>query len=939
MHSTRTLHIRVEETDSNRANLRYYFENPNDYRERTLDLSEIAALVQNAENGYYTILPEDFSQTGQKLYHWLDSADRFLDQAIQQARGTAEILVLAFETKGRLSHLPWEILHDGTGFFVQRRNPMIVPVRWFSQNSGDDKPANRTLHALFMATSPDNVSLLDFEKEEALILNATQKQPMTLIVEESREIGELRNLISSYPSDWFDVFHLTGHGTLTDSGASFVTENEIGEAVLCSAKDLSDALLRMPRLIFLSGCRTAESAKAGAILSLAEELIHHGAKAVLGWGRPVSDTDASIAAAELYRALSCGCELPKALALTRQCLLENNARDWHLLRLAIAGEMPGALVTPLNTPKREKAKPLSFASRFLDAHRNIKVAPREEFVGRCRFLQRCLKSLRYDRDKTGVLLFGMGGIGKSTLAARLCDRMTGYQPLVWVGKVDEFSLVNRMCDDLDLEKVQRDALRNPVEELRYRLRTVFENHDRPMLLVLDDFEANLEMRNREHVPSVEAKTVLQALCFAIRKSESAHRLILTCRYQFDTQESPYFHMEQVTALDRADVRKKVDRLEKTKNSDAEEIRNLKQKAVTVADGNPRLLEWLFAVLGEKGLEYEKILSKMAEKETEFRENILAEELLKQQAQAPELKKMLALASVYELPVPKHAVGAVCQEIEDWEKHLERAVALGLAEKTVLPEEENLFRVSRILVPVLKADLPEDVEEWSGVAAQILYKIWYSDTSTEEQDFEIHRLALAGKEKEIAVKLTVVLSNQWYNRSRFRELVILCNNTLNAIGNDYRILHNLAKAQEDIGEVENALKNYQNALQDCPDEDEGNKAAIVHNMAGIYMNQGKPEQALQMFQQSLELKERIGDVQGRAATLGNIAQIYSAQGKMDEALGLFKQVLELTDVNSPQYHATTLHEIARIYQKQGRTEEALQLFQQSLGTRNFPIYRF
>lgn len=53
----------------------------------------------------------------------------------------------------------------------------------------------------------------------------------------------------------------------------------------------------------------------------------------------------------------------------------------------------------------------------------------------------------------------------------------------------------------------------------------------------------------------------------------------------------------------------------------------------------------------------------------------------------------------------------------------------------------------------------------------------SETSTEEQRLEIHRLALLGKEAEIAVEMATVLTNKWQNTSRFREAVQLCKSSL------------------------------------------------------------------------------------------------------------------------------------------------------------------
>jgi MoxR-like ATPase len=48
------------------------------------------------------------------------------------------------------------------------------------------------------------------------------------------------------------------------------------------------------------------------------------------------------------------------------------------------------------------------------------VAAPDVFVGRRRFLQAGLRQLRKDR---GLLLYGLGGVGKSTIAARLLERV------------------------------------------------------------------------------------------------------------------------------------------------------------------------------------------------------------------------------------------------------------------------------------------------------------------------------------------------------------------------------------------------------------------------------------------------------------------------------------------------------------------------------------
>jgi hypothetical protein len=554
------LHINLKPTGDNYAELRYFFNNPNQYQRRSLNLKAIEDLIQVAERDYYTPLPEDFVKTGRQLYEWLDGSDRWLVRAIAECPATG--IVLAITTTGKLAHLPWELLHDGTSFLVERWNPFVVPVRRLPGSPApSDQPANRALQVLFMATSPLGVKpVLDFEAEEGRILEATAKQPLELTVEESGCLAELGNLVNSYDRNYFDVLHLTGHANLTDEGPRFLTETETGECYLAAADDIARALqFRWPKLIFLSGCRTGQSGNSGAVPSMAEALLKLGAKAVLGWGRPVLDRDATDAAAALYEALSSAHELAEAIARTYQVLIKKQARDWHLLRLYTAGTELGALVTPLKTHGRRPAPQPSVATQFLDAAGQVKVSTRGSFVGRRRQLQNCLRALTQSPDQVGVLIYGMGGLGKSSLAARLCDRLADYDRLVWVGPIDEASLVSRLADRLD-DQSQRQTLQADDEELKFKLRRVFrqleEQIAKPFLLVLDDFEANLESQTNGFVLVPEAVPVLEALVWAIRDTYAPHRLILTSRYDFEFTQLQYFHKQPLEALHGADLRKK-----------------------------------------------------------------------------------------------------------------------------------------------------------------------------------------------------------------------------------------------------------------------------------------------------------------------------------------------------------------------------------------------
>jgi tetratricopeptide (TPR) repeat protein len=319
---------------------------------------------------------------------------------------------------------------------------------------------------------------------------------------------------------------------------------------------------------------------------------------------------------------------------------------------------------------------------------------------------------------------------------------------------------------------------------------------------------------------------------------------------------------------------------------------------------------------------------MAETVAEFREHILAEELLAQQPE--DLLRMLNCALIFELPVPSVALEAVCDPVPELHRHVQRAASLGLLEvSTIEPDTAPHYRVPRMLQPPLAC--PDDPEALYHTAAQSLYRLWWREaaSSTEEQCREIHRLALCGKAENIAAEMANVLASRWVNQSRFRDAEQICKETLD-ITSDYRVFHTLARAERPLGEVDAALEHYQQALRLCAPEDEREKAAIIHNTANIYAQQGQVEQALTLHQQSLDIKERIGNVQGKAATLHQMAIIYAQQGQVEQALTLYQQSLDITErIGDVQGKAPTLAMMGHLLATQGDVVRGMDCLRASL----------
>lgn len=1043
-----TLYINLDFSAKEEVELSYYTDNPaavggDSLAEAlTLPVGEIADLMKMAERKYGTLALEECAATGRKLYQWLD-ANQWLSRVLSRLRG--ESVVLAIAARGKMAHLPWETLHDSRNFLVQRQGGAVVPVRWLpdvgaipsptleaaailaSANSGrygggepTDKE-NKPLRVLFMTSSPLNsLPVMNLEAEEMEMLAATQNLGGTrrdvsgtptgardiglpegndalpppgapgeleLTVEESGCLVELARLVDFYGADYFDVLHLRGNTTLFDGQPQFISETETGATHPAHAEAIAETLqFYWPPLVFLSACRTLALEKEEAPSAMAEALLNQGATAVMVSWRLAAEKEAAEAAAVFYGGCAAGENVVTALANTYSWLMEKKARDWYWLRLFVAGAVPGALVTP------NRATPAVVPvtqSRSLDSNGRVIVPAPSAFVGRRRMIQFCCGALGSKSERVGVLLTGPPGAGKSSIAARLCDAKGGdYQTWVWVGALDEASLVERLITTSRLPQWQR--LLKSDEPLKLRLRKAFaadmaaDAITKPWLLVFDGFEyGNLERHGERWSLKRKVADILEALVFAIRDTKAPHRIIITCEESFEWSWLAAFHLQPVEKLSAADVLKMCRRLpsfsgRRTASSDATAdveavLRGryavkpeLLATALKLADGNPHLLEWFDLVLQSKQVDAAAIMEAIAPVETNRRPEALAQALLAQLL--PESYLMLKAALIYQLPVPPAAVAALVSHITNPSIHLRRAAEVGLlnGEFSGLLNHrganlsEGIISVPKVVRGVLqrqagyglKPTPTGDALDWDamyGHGAVALYRLWYSDTASresvsDEKLLEIHRLAqkgLAHKPSAEEAKLPILLANivtqttltllaRWKRQELFQKSASLAKATL-AVTEDYRIRHRLAAALKQLAQLEEAEVSYRLALELCPPEDVKEKASIVHNLAILLRAKGMTVEALSLYEQSLQLKESIGNTKGRAATLHQLANLKAEAGEVDEAISLYQESLSLKESDSNlRSRAATLAMLGQILAtERGDTSKALECLQESL----------
>ncbi|MEW2430046.1 CHAT domain-containing protein [Micromonospora sp. NPDC047644] len=709
-------------------------------------VDELITLVQrdyssdaNAQKVYGAVR---LAELGARLADFLDGDQRWLTPILAHPAGA----VLRIAAEERLRHLPWELLaREGTFLTVAGRAPLL-PVRAVGTHAALTSPVtpnNRPLRVLFMAASPEGVEpVLNFEAEEAAILAATRRTGTDLVVEESGTLEGLRFLSRAYGPDHFDVLHLSGHATTDGGEPVFVVEGEFGGRATATADQIAQAMQgHWPRLVFVSGCLTADAPGGGVFPSMSESLVDAGAPAVLGWALPVGDVSATDFAAALYQALADGGSLDQAVIEARRHLFHDRKSNcWHLLRVYADRSPLTPLVTPLHTRGRRQSQVRAADQQFLDPQTQLsRVASRAEFVGRRRLIQRCLRALRQPADTPGaaqgLLLAGMGGLGKSSLASRLLERMPIHQHVVWYGQVDAIKfreLTSKIrFDSVEQSEEAGKILDNEQVPLPTRLRHLLDVDGllggTPCLFVFDDFETgNLDIRDDgSRVLAPAMAEILPALLTAIRDTGSPSRVIITSRYRFPTPAGTSVAVEALETLSPVEQTKKIAILTNLRPESTIDPA-IRERAIEAAAGNPRLLDWLNRIVDDPALDIDGLLTAIENETDRFRrETVLADNLL--DSQPLELRRMLARINVVELPVPAATVHAMHQHA-DADRHLQRAVQLGLLEEGIDPEtRQPRYYVSNVLHPLVRPLITDDEYiEACGAAAQSLYQLWVLD---------------------------------------------------------------------------------------------------------------------------------------------------------------------------------------------------------------------
>ncbi len=921
-----------------------------------------------------TITPDDVEKNwqhprfqlavGLKLFSFLNGEKHLLQQAMDHAAQQGEKLTLLLCPDKRTADWPFELMAQENSFLLTERLHLVRCVSdWGTENKMI--PQDRPLKLLFMACSALDIKPeLDFEREEETIFNVTANLPIDMEVEDS---GSLEGLRDQLLKNSYDIVHLSGHADIDNQGRPFfIMETETGAERKVFTEELwQQALIENPpHLLFLSGCRTGETpdsrdmhdSEKEATVSFAHELVEeYNIPAVIGWGRSVSDQQASHAEQMLYRELSRGKSIPEAVMRARHELLHkfdsSSHPAWSLLRLFGNGESMAALI---KTNQKAKPKPRSMTHIYLQESQ-VRVLE-QGFIGRRRQIQQSLRALKQNQNKVGVLLLGTGGLGKSCLGGKLCERFNDHTPIVVYGKLNAITMEKALekaflvTKDESGEKILAEHLEMK-KKLAKLCTTSFK--EKNYLLLLDDFEQNLEgvTQGEPGELLLEAKDLLAVLLEYLPYSGKQTQLIVTSRYGFSLTD-PLGHDAVAKRLDKVWLTGFLEAELRKKERELIHIYcypdlSTRTELLIAGMGNPRLMEWLNKLVEQmNGVEVTQLLEAVRDKQEEFIRKHVIRELLERGG--ANLAEFLRCFSIYRIPVEMEGARLVAEKagVANWQALLNRSLDLSLVEHL---QARQSFCVTPLLQDELLSGLVGEKERDAHAAAFDYYGIICTAKGDKIYPILVEEWiyhALACGEVDAAPCLGGRLVNYlreclaYMESQRVGEWVLLERKRKHlAFSKEFGafLLTETATTILTLGDYSKAISYYQQALAinvAVFGNQHTNVAIVLNNLGEAWRKYDNPRKAINYYQQALTINLAVFGKQHDivAGGINNLGLAWKSLGKFKEAIDYFQQSLtiwkSIYGENHPQV-AIGMNNLGSAWKSLGKFKKAIDYFQQSL----------
>ena len=549
------------------------------------------------------------------------------------------------------------------------------------------------------------------------------------------------------------------------------------------------------------------------------------------------------------------------------------------------------------------------------------------------------RALIYLQDRRILLVSGVGGVGKTTLARALIEtRPADVPPPFWfdcsinidvtLGYVLE-KLASYMNAPYiaDFKTEGREARQDDIDRLTDEL----QKRD-PVWLVFDNLETILDDR-QFHDPGMDS------LFTSLRNSTHQAKIIVTSRTLpilkdgenlIDTVE------DEKQELKGLEMEFAIDYLIKNGLGEIED-KKLEELAGSV-DGHPLALKLLVGVVKKFGVSdtlndlsrYQRRKADVIKKTRRLFDRLAGDE-----------KELLECVSVFRRPAPMSAIEAMFTA-----RTSEDAVDK-LIDNSLLETDHG---GKYWLHPLVREFSYDDLEDKIGVhklACQYYLDLPLPEKRTTKEDvqslIEAHHHACMAEEYDKAVGIIFDCDLQedldrWGNYRTLIELYAgvlpkdhFRDEPLLDIKTHGDVLGNLGNAYWHIGQVDKVIEYHEDALAIARAiGDRRNEGASLLSLGNAYYHLEQIENAIEYYIYALVIAKEIGDRCGEGNALGSLGNVYSNLGQIENAIEYHKDSLAIArEIGDRRNEGNALGSLGNAYDNLGQIENAIEYYEAAL----------
>lgn len=548
-------------------------------------------------------------------------------------------------------------------------------------------------------------------------------------------------------------------------------------------------------------------------------------------------------------------------------------------------------------------------------------------------------AIEYLQNHRILLINGIGGVGKTTLARAIIETRPANVPLpFWFDFSKNMDatlgdILEKLAGYMNTPDIAKfkdegtDAVQDDINRLTDEL------DKESVWVVFDNLETILDGRYFHD-------TGLDLLFTSLRFSTHKANIIVTSRTLpiLKNGESLVDEVEEeAQELKGLKLDFAIDYLKK---NGLEEVEREKLEKLTIGvDGHPLALKLLVKLVKKYGIKdtlNDFSMFQKSKEDTIKKARRLFEKL------AGDAKELLERVSVFRKPESLDAIKSMFTDETSGD------AVDKLLDKSLL---ETDHRGAYWLHPLVREFAYDDLKDKIEVhkrAYEYYLSLPLPETRTKKEDvqtlIEAHHHACMVKDYDKAADIifNYELHEDLDRWGSYRTLIELCSGVLpkdhfrdkillNNISTHSSVLGNLGIAFCNLGEVQKAIEYYEQVLVIAEKiEDRQSEGTALGSLGSAYSDQDEVEKAIKYHEQALGIAREIGDRRGEGAELGSLGVAYSDLGQMEKAIEYLEQALGIArEIGDRQNEGAWLGNLGLIYYSLGEVEKAIEYHEQAL----------